>query len=190
MATPRTLPASSNAAQDIAEMKQEAAPIVATKAVVQKPAAQPINNMMNANIIVLPDPEMEKMIKSQDNDLKVIERLNGTVFWASEDMKGTIIRKHMQGKDFENSVEEMITSLKQKCPAVMGIDPVILRKGTSGNLYAYDANCGDSMIGLIFFSKDGQTVSTVSYGANQANKATLENKREKLIDALMENMQS
>ncbi len=110
--------------------------------------------------------------------------------WTSENLQGTVIRKHMQGKNFENSVEEMIANLRRKCPAVMNVDPVILRKGKGENLYAYDANCGDSMIGLVFYSDDGQTVSTVSYGANQVNKATLESKREKLIEALMGSMQS
>lgn len=193
-------PASSNMAPDVieVEMKEPSSAIKTNDVVVEtKPAPvkaeQPKIQMASAappKILALPDPETERLLKSNDKNLKVIQRQNGTVFWASEDMKGTVIRKHMQGKEFETSVDEMIANLKSKCPINMDIDPVLLRKGQTESLYAYDAKCGESTIGLVFFTKDGQTVSTVSYGAHQANKDVLENAREKLIDTLMNQMQS
>ena len=142
------------------------------------------------NILALPDPEMETLLKKQDRDLEIKNRQNGMVFWSSEGIEGTIIRKHLQGEEFDLAVKGMISNLEQKCPSILDVEPVLLRKGKTGNLFAYDANCGASSIGLVFYSKDGQTVSTVSYGAQQEDKATLDVKREKLIEALMGNMSS
>ncbi len=149
-----------------------------------------ISSNTKPGVLALPDPEMVKLLQKQDKTFTVKSQDRGTVHWASDMIEGTVIRKHLQGQTFETSVEDMIANLKQKCPAIMEVEPVLLRKGKSQNLYAYDADCGASTLGFIFFSKDGQTISTISYGSGKDQKATLDGKREKLIDALMGSMQS
>ena len=70
----------------------------------------------------------------------------------------------------------------------MTIDPLLLRKGDQGSLYAYDADCGTTTISLLFYSNDGKTLSAISYGAPKEGRPDLEKKRERLMDLLMDTL--
>ncbi len=139
-------------------------------------------------IVSLPDPFMVEKIKQHDEDFKITKQENEEIFWISEEIEGRIIRKHLQGQDFETSVEGLIDNLKNQCPMPLEINPLVLRKGNPDNLYAYDASCGNIKLGIVFFTQDGVTLSTVSYGAPMEQKDLLESKQEKLIESLMESM--
>ena len=170
-------------------------PVMETAAITSNASSQPTIKSyayhQNGKLaLALPDPFMVSTLQKQDKGFEITERKNGTVLWASDQIEGSVIRKHLQGQDFESTVNNLIENLKKQCPAPLEIDPVVLRKGNTGNLYAYDASCGNTKLGLIFFTKDGQTLSTVSYGAPIDKGDMLENKREKLIEALMDSMQS
>ncbi|MCB9979999.1 MAG: hypothetical protein H6863_02540 [Rhodospirillales bacterium] len=135
-----------------------------------------------------PESFLLAVMQEVDSSLRVTSRDESTVFWISDAVEGTLVRKTLETEKFEESVNGMIENLKNKCPVPMTIDPLLLRKGDQGNLYAYDADCGTTTISLLFYSNDGKTLSAISYGAPKEGRPDLEKKRERLMDLLMDTL--
>lgn len=130
------------------------------------------------------------MLQKTDPTMRITDTSKGMLQWISDGINGASIQNSLAQRPFEKTVNKLVETLQAECRGKLEMEPVVLRKSPTMNLYVYDAVCtgaqGDkTAASLIFYSKDGQDLMTISHEGAVQTQGEIVKKRDNLLDMLL-----